>query len=500
MTGPRHLAVPQRRTGRQRLLLVVGAALCLLTLTGAGVAGYLNYRFGQIRRFDVAIDGAPASGEPRNYLLVGSDSRAGLDEDDPANAGFFDDEGTVTAGGAQRTDTIMILRVDPDDGAASLLSFPRDLWVPIAGEDGSNRINTAFTKGREVLMDTIRENFGIPIHHYVEIDFVGFLGLVEAIDGVPFYFDEPVRDTHSGLVVPDSGCVTLDPRQSLAFARSRYLEHYDADSGRWKTDPTGDLGRISRQQEFIRRAISTAVSKGLSNPATLNDLVNIGVDFVGLDPSLSVSDILGLGRRFASFDADTLATYSLPTTPFRTSAGAAVLDLNTRDAEPILNIFRGLDPGDLTPGLIEVTVLNGTGEDGLAGDVTAALDTIGFATGAPGDTVDTFDSSTIYYAPGSEQAATRVARHLTSPARFAVDEELEDGAVSLVVGRDFTTIHDQPSPTIPELPSTTTTTTTVATTEPGAVSTSTTATTGSTTSTTAPIGYLPDADAAASCV
>lgn len=472
----------------------------MLTLTGAGVAGYLNYRFGQITRFDVAIDGAPASGEPRNYLLVGSDSRAGLDEDDPANAGFFDDEGTVTVGGPQRTDTIMILRVDPDDGAASLLSFPRDLWVPIAGDRGSNRINTAFTAGREVLMDTIRQNFGIPIHHYVEIDFVGFLGLVEAIGGVPFYFDEPVRDTHSGLVVPDSGCITLDPRQSLSFARSRYLEHYDADSGRWQSDPTGDLGRISRQQEFIRRAISTAVSKGLSNPATLNDLVNIGVDFVGLDPSLSVSDILGLGRRFASFDADTLATYSLPATPFRTSAGAAVLDLDTREAEPILNIFRGLEPGELTPGLIDVTVLNGTGEDGLAGDVTAALDTIGFSTSEPGDTVETFGESTIYYAPGSEQAATKLARYLTSPVRFAVDEELDADAVSLVVGTDFTTVHDQPSPTIPELPTTTTTTsTTTATSDPGDASTSTTATTGSTTSTTAPVGYLPDADAAASC-
>lgn len=497
MTGPQHLAAPPRRTGRQRLLLVVGAVLCLLTLTGAGVAGYLNYRFGQITRFDVAIDGAPASGEPRNYLLVGSDSRAGLDEDDPANAAFFDDEGTVTAGGPQRTDTIMILRVDPDDGAASLLSFPRDLWVPIAGDRGTNRINTAFTAGREVLMDTIRQNFGIPIHHYVEIDFVGFLGLVEAIGGVPFYFDEPVRDTHSGLAVPDSGCVTLDPRQSLSFARSRYLEHFDAEAGRWRSDPTGDLGRISRQQEFIRRAISTAVSKGLSNPATLNDLVNIGVDFVGLDPTLSVSDILGLGRRFASFDADTLATYSLPATPFRTSGGADVLDLDTRAAEPILNIFRGLEPGELTPGLVDVTVLNGTGQDGLAGDVTAALDSIGFATSEPGDTVDLFESSTVYYASGSEHAATRVARHLTSPVRFAVDDELEADAVSLVVGRDFTTVHDQPSPTVPELPSTTTTSTT--TTAPGDTTPSTTDTTESTTSTTAPVGYLPDADAAAAC-
>lgn len=498
--GPKHLA-RRRRSPREIFLLFLGSALSLLLLAGAGVTGYLNYRFGQITRFDVAIDVAPASGEPRNYLLVGSDSRAGLDPDDPANDVFLNDE-SVSLDGPQRTDTIMILRVDPDEGTAALLSFPRDLWVPIAGEGGSNRINTAFTKGREVLIDTIRQNFDIPIHHYVEVDFVGFLGLVEAVGGVPFYFETPVRDTHSGLVVQDSGCITLDARQSLSFARARYLEYYDYDTGRFRTDPTGDLGRISRQQEFIRRAISAAVSKGLTNPATLNELVELGVDHVGLDPSLGVSDILSLGRRFASFDADTLQTYSLPATPFRTSAGAAVLDLDTREAEPILNIFRGVEPGELTPGLIDVTVLNGTDADGLAGDVTAALDVVGFAMHEPADTEETFEQSAVYYAPGSESAASRVIRHLTSPVQVGVDEDLDEGEVVLVVGADFTTVHDQPSPTMPNLPTSTTTSTTSTTVGDsggGTGSSSTTVAPESTTSTTAPVGYVPDTDAASSC-
>lgn len=497
MSGPKHLA-RRRRTGREIFLLALGSVLCLLLLTGAAAAGYLNYRFGQITRFDVAIDVPPASGEPRNYLLVGSDSRAGLDPDDPANAVFLNDE-SVSVDGPQRTDTIMILRVDPDEGTASLLSFPRDLWVTIAGSGEKNRINTAFTEGREVLMDTIRQNFGVPIHHYVEIDFVGFLGLVEAVGGVPFYFETPVRDTHSGLVVQDSGCITLDARQSLSFARSRYLEVYDYDSGRFRTDPSGDLGRISRQQEFIRRAISAAVAKGLTNPATLNDLVDLGVDHVGLDPSLDVTDILGLGRRFASFDAENLDTYSLPAEPFRTSAGASVLDLVTREAEPILNIFRGLDPDELTPGLIDVTVLNGTGADGLAGDVTAALDTVGFAMADPADTEELFTQSAVFYAPGSENAASRLIRHLSSPVQAGVDEDLEAGEVVLVVGQDFTTVHDQPSPTMPDLPTTTTTSTTVApSTSAGESAESTTTTTPGPT-TTAPVGYVPDTDANSSC-
>ena len=460
--------------------------LTLLLLTSATAVGYLTWRYGQITRFDVGIDIAPESGQPRNYLLVGSDSRAGLDENDPANAVFFDDEGTVTANGPQRTDTIMILRLDPSSGKASLLSFPRDLFIPISDTGDRNRINVAFTRGREVLINTIREDFGIPVHHYVEVNFVGFLGLVDAIGGVPFYFTTPVRDKHSGLSIPDAGCIKLDARQSLSFARSRYLQYKDPDTGRWRSDPSGDLGRISRQQEFIRRVIALAVSKGLSNPATLNSLVNVAVDNVGLDPTLSVTDILRLGKRFASFDADSLATYSLPTTPFRTSAGAAVLKLNEREAQPTLNVFRGLDPDAVTEDVVAVTVLNGTGETGFAGDVSAALDAVGFVTGEPGNTTEPVPRSTIYYATGSENAAKLVARHLSAPVQFSVDDNLGEGEVTLVAGADFTTVHEQLSPNVPEIP---TTTTTAATGDTG--SGSTTSGVPSTT-TTAPIGYLPD--------
>ncbi len=472
-------------------MIGAGACLSLLLFTGGVALGYVNYRFGQITRFDVAIDVAPASGEPRNYLLVGSDSRAGLDPDDPANAGFFDDEGTITTESSQRTDTIMVLRVDPDTGEAWLLSFPRDLWVPIADTGESNRINVAFTRGRDVLADTIRQNFGIPIHHYVEVDFVGFQGLVRAIDGVPFYFSEPVRDPEVGLLVPEPGCVTLDATQALNFVRSRHLEIQDLETGRWRTDPSADRGRISRQQAFIRRSVSRAVSKGLSNPVTLRELVDVGVQFVGLDPTFDVSDILSLGRRFADFDSDALQTYSLPATDFRTAGGAAVLDLDERAAEPIFNIFRGLDPDAVTPSLVGVTVLNGTGEPGFAADVSVALEEIGFDVHDPADTVDPFERSVVYYAPGSENAAIRLAQHLTAPVLFGTDTDLEPGEVVLVAGFDFTTVHDQPSPTVPELPTTTTTTTSSTLPENTAPLTTLVGDDPSTTTTTEPIGYLP---------
>ena len=112
MSG-KHLAAHRRRTWGQRALLAMGSLLTLGLLAAASGATYLNVRFGQLTRYAVAIDKVEV-GEPRNYLLVGSDTRSGLDPDDRNDAGFFDDEGTVTEGTVQGTDTRMVLRVDPE--------------------------------------------------------------------------------------------------------------------------------------------------------------------------------------------------------------------------------------------------------------------------------------------------------------------------------------------------------------------------------------------------
>ncbi len=404
----------------------------------AGAAGYLGLRYGQITRVEDIEIAAAAPGEPVNILLVGTDSREGLD---PDVAGFSDD-GPV---GGARTDTIIVLRVDPKEKQAQILSFPRDLWLPIAGTGESARINSAHSHGEQVLIDTIQESFGIPINHYVEIDFVGFERLVNAVGGIPMWFDAPVRDEHTGLSVPEAECQVLDGEQARKFVRSRYLEHQDQ-RGRWRSDPTADLGRITRQQIFIRSAIKKAVGRGLTNPVTLNELVSAGVDNVRLDPALDASDLLDLGRQFASFDADTLVSYSLPTEGFRTGGGAAVQRVIGRAAEPILNVFRGLPPGTLSPASIEVTVLNGSGAQGQAADVSGALGAIGFAIQDPDSADEAHARTTVRYGPGGEEAGRRLARHITGGASMELDPDLETWEVVVVTGADFTTVHEQPAP------------------------------------------------------
>ena len=129
----------------------------------------------------------------------------------------------------RRSDTIMILRQERNGGAA-LMSLPRDLWVEIAGTGESQRINTAYNDGPERLATTVSQSLGIPIHHYVEVDFTGFKSIVDEIGGVELCVGYAARDTNSGLAL-QPGCQTLDGSMALAYARSRHYEEWDGTTG-----------------------------------------------------------------------------------------------------------------------------------------------------------------------------------------------------------------------------------------------------------------------------
>ena len=209
-----------RRTVFQRLVIAGNILAIVGFLIAAAVLGYGYEKFGQIPRVEIA-DYLSAPSETangvvaQNYLLVGVDSAAGLDPEDPVRAS----RGAVSG---LRSDTVMVLRVDPASTRAALLSIPRDLYVPIAGTRGSAKINSAVqVGGPEGLIATIKNYFGIPINHYVQVDFFGFGKLVDALDGVPVYFPHPVRDLKSGLSIPEAGCITLDSHNALGFVRSR---------------------------------------------------------------------------------------------------------------------------------------------------------------------------------------------------------------------------------------------------------------------------------------
>jgi polyisoprenyl-teichoic acid--peptidoglycan teichoic acid transferase len=471
-----------RRTWPQRLLLTFNCCFVVVMLLSAGGIGYVYSKYARLPRLELGsvLTERESAAAAQNFLLVGVDSAEGLDPDDPVR--YTRDDLAI---GGLRSDTIMVLRVEPGAERASLLSLPRDLWVTLAS-GGSQRINQAIDIGgvRE-LISTIESYLAIPINHYVQVDFAGFQDLVEAIGGVPVYFSEPARDRNSGLAVPEPGCVTLTGDQALAYVRSRAFQSFS--DGAWSTDPTGDLGRISRQQDFIRRALRRAVDQGLRNPITLDNLIDVGLDSLVVDDLLTADDILDLGGKFRTFNPETLDLYALPVFD-DTVGGASIVRMSDLEAQPILDLFRGLEAGDVEPGGVRVMVLNGSGRAGEAVATAEALASAGFGVAGTGE-ADTFglERTTIRYAPGQLPAADLVARWLVSGAELVEVPGEELGAdVVLVTGTDYAGLRTEPEA------STTSTTGSTTTTAPG----ETTSTT-STTSTT--IGIVPEQPDEVSC-
>jgi LCP family protein required for cell wall assembly len=325
--------------------------------------------------------------------------------------------------------------------------------VTIADSGATRMINSAYDResgGERVLIDTLQQNYGIPINHFVEVNFESFKQVVDSVGGVPVWFETAARDRHSGFHSEDLGCSVLDGGRSLEFVRSRYLEVMI--DGEWEHDLKSDEHRVLRQQIFVQRALSLALADVKSNPLRLQQLVDIAVSNITLDPNLRIGDIVDLAEQFKDFDASKLEAYALPVSPYPQDEDRLVLD--KAGAEPMLNVFRGLPPGEIGPGLIDVEVLNGTVADpaqqrkGLATDVSGALQKVGFQMAVPGDADTLYAKTTIQHAPGDELYAQRVARHISSAAAVPteVDPELERGQVRVIAGLDFTTVHEQATP------------------------------------------------------
>jgi polyisoprenyl-teichoic acid--peptidoglycan teichoic acid transferase len=343
---------------RRRLMVGCSLLLVLVVVVASGGYGYVHYRFGQIRSVKVPGLRKATSGRPMNLLVVGSDSRATLDD---GNAGRYGDVG------GQRNDVTLVVRVEPARHRVSLLSIPRDLVVPIAGTGGQNRINAAFTDGPGQLVRTIEQHFGIPIHHYVLIDFDGFQAIVDALGGIDVRFPHPSRDVMSGLQVGAPGCRHLDGAGALALARSRYFT-YQRD-GVWRSDPWADLGRIRRQHAFLQALVEAALTEGLTNPVRANAFAAAVVHEITKDDALKVREVIGLAAEFRSFDPAKLATYTVPiTVPSDHPLGAVVLPRQP-DTGRVVDRFLGRTPraaAPATPKGVTVTVLNALGTAGLA--------------------------------------------------------------------------------------------------------------------------------------
>jgi LCP family protein required for cell wall assembly len=280
----------------------------------------------------------PVEPNAKNFLITGADNNSCVDPDSPYAPAFGDRTNL-----GERSDTIMMWRVNPSTSQVAVLSFPRDLFVDIAGTSRRGRINEAYDRDNpQRLIDTIFQNFGINTDHFVQVDFCAFRTLVNAVGGVAVPFETPVRDPNTGLNVTTAGCFTFDGDHALAYARSRKLQWLDPETGEWRQDGTSDLGRISRQQDFLRRTVSELLSKGAYNPDVAGGLIETLSEYIVADPGLTPRRMLEFAGVLSGVDPTAITTYQITADP-RTIQGNAVLvpSLGGDNMQAILAVFRG---------------------------------------------------------------------------------------------------------------------------------------------------------------
>ncbi|GIH23366.1 hypothetical protein Aph01nite_16760 [Acrocarpospora phusangensis] len=263
-----------RRIGRK---ILIGLAVFLVLLLVAGVAGYfwISSKMSNVEAF-TDYDGRPAATPGQDWLLVGSDSRAGL------SAAQRRKLATGKAVG-KRTDTMMLLHIPEGDGRPTLVSLPRDSYLPINGH-GSDKLNAAYAfGGPKLLTRTVEEVTGIRVDHYMEIGFGGFVGIVDAIGGVEICVKQDIQDDKAGIDLK-KGCQIMDGGTALGFVRTR------------KTGAIPDFDRTERQRQFFSAVVKKAASPGtLLNPFSSVPLALSAAESVAVSPGTGIFDLLSLG-------------------------------------------------------------------------------------------------------------------------------------------------------------------------------------------------------------
>ena len=330
----------ERRSRQRRQVWLVAAGL-VIVLSAAGYTGVgraLDSRLDGVRR-ELSLTSTLAEPNDQfvNFLLVGSDSRAGADPNDP-DYGNVGGEGDVQG---RRSDTLIVVNVEKSSGIISLLSIPRDLWVTIGDSENTERINVAYREGAPVVVRTVTRALGIPIHHYLEIDFQGFKDLVDAVGGVTVCVEWPTRDRNTGLYIKP-GCKNLNGVQSLAYARSRYFE--EKVDGQWRIDGTSDIGRGKRQRLFTALLMQTAVNRTLGDPFRAGTIMDGATGALLVDERL---DLLEFARLMRPAAGGKLRRFSLDTYG-DTVRGNSVLRL-ADSAAPTLAFYAGNGPAPVPP-------------------------------------------------------------------------------------------------------------------------------------------------------
>ncbi|WP_425086433.1 LCP family protein [Streptomyces liangshanensis] len=420
---------------------------------GAGGAGTWIYQRldGNIHGADV--DGKIGGGRPvnsspgsQNILVVGSDSRKG------ANAKYGSDLTTM------QSDTLMVLHIAADRDWATVVSLPRDSWVTIPACDRGNgsesaphhfKINEAFAIGgtsgdvagaAACTIRTVERNTGLRIDHFMSVDFQGFKGMVNALDGIEVCPETAIHDKKAHLDL-EAGCQTVRDEKALGYVRTRY-----------SVGDGSDLGRIGRQQEFME-AVAAKAQQKLTSPKALYGFLDSATKSLTTDePLAGIKPLYALASEIKGIPKDRLAFLTVPNYPRQADVPAdranvvwqypQASDLFgslARDKEVSKKQLEAATRNPLYAHTVRVQVLNGTGTSGRAAAVAETLRTAGFTVAAVGNAPETTARTTVEY-PGGLGPQARVLASRLPDAAARQSAQAAPGLVTLTVGTDFTDV------------------------------------------------------------
>ncbi|MHB8190198.1 MAG: LCP family protein [Ferrimicrobium sp.] len=456
----RHAVVSSKMRRRRRTIRVLAVVVVVALLLGVSGFFYVQYRYGQIRRVTVnGLTTSASTGAPENILLVGNNSRCALTK----YSQFYNKQsshfGTCSQVGGGRSDVTMVLHLDPAKHSAYLLSIPRDLWLPMPGGHGlqlrvDDALNTSETPylhlpfGPTLLVNAIQQDLGIPINHYVELNFYTFEQVVKTLGGITLNFPTQLRDHYSGLNITFPGCQHLNGTQALALVRARHL--YYNDHGVWKYDGTGDLGRIIRTHIFLRALAAQTAHTALSNPIKANALLGAILPNLKLDQGFGLSQLVSLALAYRHISPNGIPTATLPViipngtfhdlaNPSNYQApGSVVLPFQPED-QTVINQFLGntaTNTSSISPSSITVSVYNAANISGQAAQVASQLKSLGYPINQVGNATyaGTTSETVVRYAPGSLAQGEKVLSDLQGEAILAQGSTSMNARVTVTLG------------------------------------------------------------------
>lgn len=427
----------QRRAGLAGKAAVALVAILVFAVTGTAWSA-LRYVDAKQQTVQALDKGSAAIVEPEkqlgdeNFLLIGSDSRAG------ASGGVG--AGTESQVAGARSDTAILAHIPADRSRVVLVSFPRDLQVDlpacdrwdndaaaytseVVGAQSGVKLNTAyFEGGPRCITKVVQQLSGLNVNHFLGVDFAGFQSMVDAVGGVQVCTEKPLTDTVLGTVLARAGTQTIDGKQSLSYVRARHVVG----------DPTSDYGRIQRQQRFLSSLLRASLSSNtLLNVGKLNSLVN-AVTASTFGENVGVQQLIEIAQSMPTLDAGRVTFITAPTTGEANSAGNEVL-LDGANAALFQAIRAGQPlPGEaaaatpstpstsalppalraLAPSAVSFVVRNATTTKGLASQVAAELSGYGFRANGTDNFPGSVPGTVVRYSAGAEAAAATLASSL----------------------------------------------------------------------------------------